>query len=317
MHTFFGLRHRLPLLAFDPLVDISIDAQTEPLHYLDFYKLRFSESVCHQHFMGTFQVAGYELVAQYWLPSNATPKGTVFFLHGYYDHVGLFGKLIGFLLEQGWVVVAYDQPGHGLSSGEQASINDFAEYVGVLQRCLRLAKKLPQPWFGLAQSTGCAVYLHALMKEKIDNPFKKMVLLAPLIRPAHWRRAVWLYWIISPFIRRLVRYKYANSHDGEFLEFIHHQDPLQSKFLKIVWVGAMKQWLEEFPLLEPISANLLVIQGEEDETVDWRYNLALLQRKLKNAQYYQLPHAAHQLLNERDDLRQEVFGQIKNFLLAS
>lgn len=317
MHAFFGLRDQLPLLAFDPLTDASKASLPALQEYLDFYRLSFSKSICYQHVIGTFKAAGYELVAQYWLPIDPKPRGTVFFLHGYYDHVGLFSKLIEFLLQQGLVVVAYDQPGHGLSSGEQASINDFAEYVQVLQRCLQLANRFPQPWFGVAQSTGCAVYLHALMKERIDNPFKRMILLAPLIRPARWGRAIWRYRLISPFVSKAVRDIYQNSHDPDFVKFIQHQDPLQSKFLKIAWVGAMKKWLERFPFLDAIPGDILVLQGEEDETVDWRYNLALLQRKLRDARYYRLPKAAHHLANEEEELRQQVFGQIKQFLLAS
>src|SRR5690606_29972916 len=125
MHPFFRLRDRMAWLAFDPLIDAPSHTQPEFLDYLDFYKLHYSEDICRQHFMGVFEAAGYQLVAQYWLPTGVSPKGTVFFLHGYYDHVGLFSAFIGFLLRQGWIVVAYDQPGHGLSSGEQASIKDF------------------------------------------------------------------------------------------------------------------------------------------------------------------------------------------------
>lgn len=316
MHAFFGLRDQLPLLAFDPLVDVSTDSL--PVQdYLDFYRLNFSKSICRQHVIGTFKAAGYELVAQYWLPIDPKPRGTVFFLHGYYDHVGLFSKLIEFFLQQGLAVAAYDQPGHGLSSGEQASINDFAEYVQVLQRCLLLANRFPQPWFGVAQSTGCAVYLHALMKEGIDNPFKKIVLLAPLIRPANWGRAVWRYRLVSPFSRKVARNIYQSSHDPDFVRFIQYEDPLQSRFLKTAWVGAMKKWLELFPFLDAISGNVLVVQGEADETLDWRYNLTQLRSHLRGAQYYCLPGASHHLANEREELRQQVFGQIRQFLLAS
>lgn len=317
MHTFFGLRAQLPSLVFDPLADVATSSQPVLHDYLDFYQLEFSPDICRQHAVGTFQAATYELVAQYWLPIHPEPKGTVFFLHGYYDHVGLFSKLIEFLLQQGLAVVAYDQPGHGLSSGEQASINDFAEYVEVLRECLQLARSFPQPWSGVAQSTGCAVYLHALMKERINNPFEKIILLAPLIRPANWSQSVWLYRLISPFVSKIARKIYLSSHDPDFVRFIKYQDPLQSGFLKTAWVGAMKKWLELFPALEAISENILVIQGEADETVDWRYNLAQLQCKLGNARYYCLPKAAHHLANEKEELRQQVFGQMKQFLLAS
>lgn len=317
MYPFITLRDRLPSLAFDPLLDASVNIDPALNDYLDFYHLNFSDNICRQHAMGTFEAAGYELVAQYWLPVDSLPKGTIFILHGYYDHVGLFNHLIEFLLQQGFIVIAYDQPGHGLSSGEQASIRDFSEYVRVLQRCLQLGKKFPQPWYGVGQSTGCAVYLHALLKDRINNPFKKIVLLAPLIRPAHWNRAVWWYRLLSPFASKVARRMHKNSHDPAFLQFIHHRDPLQSRFLKTAWVGAMQKWLEAFPSLEAVSGNILVIQGEADETVDWRYNLAQLQVKLRNARYYCLPGASHHLVNERADMRQQVFGQIKSFLLAS
>lgn len=317
MHAFFGLREQLQPLAFDPLVDFSINAQLVLEDYLDFYHLHFPEDICRHHFAGTFQAAGYELVAQYWLPVNISPKGTVFFLHGYYDHVGLFSKLIEFLLKQGLTVVAYDQPGHGLSSGEQASIHDFAEYVEVLRHCLQLGNRFPQPWYGMAQSTGCAVYLHALMKERIHNPFQKIVLLAPLIRPAHWNKGIWLYRLISPFAGKIARKMQENSHDRDFIRLVQYKDPLQSKFLKTAWVGAMKKWLEEFPSLEPISEKILIIQGEGDETVDWRYNLDQLQGKLRGAVYYRLEKASHHLANESQDLRQQVLAKIEQFLLAS
>ena len=44
-------------------------------------------------------------------------RGTVLICHGYFDYVGLYRHLIAHVLELGYAVLAYDLPGHGLSSG--------------------------------------------------------------------------------------------------------------------------------------------------------------------------------------------------------
>lgn len=317
MHPFHSLRDHLPEMAFDLHMDQGTQGYPPIQKYLDFYHLDFPASLCQKHVMGKFSVSGYEIVAQYWVPANSSVKGTIFILHGYYDHGGLFGHLIRFLLKENFVVVIYDQPGHGLSSGEQASIDCFSEYVEVLRRCIQLSERLPRPWYAIGQSTGGAVLLHSLMIERIENPFQKMVLLAPLIRPAGWSKGVWVYRLLSPFTCQVPRRVSHNSHDPVFVEFIHFHDPLQSRHLKTAWVGAMKKWLDIFPSLEPISIKALIVQGDADETVDWRYNLQQLQQKIPPAHFYPLAGAGHHLSNEREDLRTQVFGQIKSFLLAS
>ena len=65
------------------------------------------------------------MVHYFRLPESASPKGTVFILHGYFDHVGLYTQLIDRCLGAGFDVLAYDQPGHGLSSGTLTAIGSF------------------------------------------------------------------------------------------------------------------------------------------------------------------------------------------------
>ena len=58
----------------------------------------------------------------------------------------------------------YDHPGHGLSSGARASIDDFSEYVSVLEDFLRIARvHLPGPYHLVAHSMGGAVTLDYLL----------------------------------------------------------------------------------------------------------------------------------------------------------
>ena len=81
--------------------------------------------------LGRFAVDGFEVVCQVWWPP--VPVATMFLFHGFYDHMGLYRNAVDWALDQGFVVIACDLPGHGLSSGERASIDDFAVYQDVVQ----------------------------------------------------------------------------------------------------------------------------------------------------------------------------------------
>ncbi len=93
-------------------------------------------------------------------------KGTVFLLHGYLEHSGIYQPIIRELLDQGFSVLTYDLPGHGLSNGSPASIQNFDHYQQVLEavyRYVNMQLNRPTPWLGIGQSTGGAIWLHHLL----------------------------------------------------------------------------------------------------------------------------------------------------------
>ncbi len=154
----------LPLSVIDPL-------SMEGLAYQRFYGLAglCGENVI-RSWLGRLDVAGYEVVGQVWLPDS--PVATLFLFHGFYDHMGLYRHVIEWALEQGFAVIACDLPGHGLSSGSRACINDFAEYQLVLQRLLLEAEGLglPHPWHLCGQSMGGAIVTDHLLHQGADSP---------------------------------------------------------------------------------------------------------------------------------------------------
>lgn len=69
-------------------------------------------------------------------PHAAPPRGVVLIVHGLGEHAGRYQRLVDTLLGWGFAVRAYDQRGHGESSGargalpaEQTLIDDLAEMV--------------------------------------------------------------------------------------------------------------------------------------------------------------------------------------------
>ncbi|ASK36030.1 hydrolase [Alcanivorax sp. N3-2A] len=285
--------------------------------YADYYGIDFSEALPElQHGFGFFEAAGFTISVHGWRP--AEPRGTVFICHGYFDHVGLYRHVIGHVLKLGYAVLAYDLPGHGLSSGPRAAIDDFRVYREVLEQCLKLADNhFPTPWHVIAQSTGGAIVMDYLLHHGFDadsSPFRRIILLAPLVRPFKWNTARWLHALVRPFRKSIKRVFTINSGDPDFLDFLENKDPLQPRRLPAGWVSALKKWLPGFEAAHRVKISPVVIQGDHDETVDWRYNLGVIRSKFEDPHIHMLPGARHQLANEQKDYRDRLFAIIDRYL---
>lgn len=287
-----------------PLAAVPGDSVHEQA-YRRFYGFERLAAECSR--LGYFRVAGYRIAAQVWWPQ--VPRGTLVLLHGYYDHSGLYRHVVEWALGQGFAVLAFDLPGHGLSSGARASIADFSEYQLVLQGALLQAAELdlPQPWHLCGQSTGGAILIDYLLTGAPGPEVGETILLAPLVRPRAWAWSQLSYRMLRRFVSEIPRRFSDNSNDPAFIEFIQNRDPLQARNLPTAWVGALSQWV---PRIEGAPRSLrspLIVQGEADMTVDWAHNLAVLQDKFATPQILRLAEARHHLANEAPALRQRYF----------
>lgn len=239
-------------------------------------------------------------------------QGEILVIHGYLDHHALYGTLIEHLLNKNFRVVAFDLPGHGLSGGKTASINSFNDYQIILKQVLAALKlgqqNLPLHWLG--QSTGCAIINHYMLQyQPIISG--QIIELAPLVQPIKWRKISLLHRLFHWFIAEVPRKFKNNSHDQAFVNFVAESDPLQSNVVSAAWLGALKQWLPVFEQLPPSDKyRPLVIQGTKDETVDWQYNLKVIENKFPQAEIHRLEGAYHQLANESQQYRQTIYQWI-------
>ena len=306
--------------ALRPLVpDAPLVLTAEEDAYLRHYDIHFAEEFPDLgHTFGRISTPSHELSAHLWRPRDAA--GTAVVLHGYFDHVGLYGHLIRFLLERNFAVLAFDLPGHGLSSGAQATIETFDHYVAAFDACLdALGGHLPKPWHLFGQSTGGAIAMEWVLANRLDrqsSPFEHIVLLAPLVRPYQWPVNRVLYEIARRFVKERERTFTTNAENPEFLRFLRESDPLQARVLPVQWVTAMKAWKERFERYGASDLAPLVIQGHADKTVDWRYNMAVIER-LFEPEIYFIPEARHQLVNESEAIRRQMFAKIDEKLGVS
>jgi alpha-beta hydrolase superfamily lysophospholipase len=278
--------------------------------YYDYYDIDFEneiEGLVHR--IGWFQTGIHRSVLQTF--EIASSKGTIFVFHGYFDHTGIYGHLVRYLLKSGFSVAMYDLPGHGLSSGEPASISSFDDYQIALDACLSICTgKLPGPYHAVGQSTGAAILIDRLVSDSWHDPFDRVILLAPLVRPSGWNSISKLHAAVKPALKVWHRSFSHNSKDVKFLRFIKDYDPLQSKWLAIDWLTALKEWVPRIENSMTIKRHLSIVQGTGDLTVDWKHNISVLRRLFADVKITYVDKGGHHLVNEDVVLRTRVFDLI-------
>jgi lysophospholipase len=264
-----------------------------------------------RHRAGRVDSGNFELVGHAWEQPGASHN--LLLVHGYLDHSGLFGKLVEYGLGQNYNVLLFDLPGHGLSTGESSRIADFSLYGEAIADVMAAAGMPTLPWLVMAQSMGAAALIEYARAR--EWPFRGAVLLAPLIRPAGWARVCTAYLLVHRFLESVPRDFANNSSDAAFLAFVR-SDPLQSRRIPVAWVGALRRWLQTLPDEDLGVGPAMIVQGDADRTVDWRYNLPVVLRLFPASRVEYLSGAGHQLANESCELRRRYLEKVSEYFAS-
>lgn len=275
------------------------------------------------HDQGYLRAGGHRIHVQIFQPPEPA-IGTVWLLHGYLEHSALYQPMIAEFLEQGFTVLTLDLPGHGLSSGEETGISDFTVYQMMLNDVhLWVAdqdqRKLPKPWLGVGQSTGCAIWMDHILSRcsyKQTPLVDRVLLLSPLIRPAKsawWHNPIGLS-IIRKVKQNIPRKFRRNNSNPEFLRFVRLQDPLQPRMMAMSWILALSRWMTYMERMPASRFPVWLVQGARDQTVDWRYNNRYVHRKFRVKVTVLIEDASHQLINECAEIRAPMTAILPIFL---
>jgi alpha-beta hydrolase superfamily lysophospholipase len=276
--------------------------------YFTYYDLSPTNTA---HYFGTVESQEHTLAAHAFIPEN--PIGTLFLIHGYFDHTGTLSKLIKKALEENYAVAVWDLPGHGLSTGARTDTDSFnlcaRQFTELMQRLEPIS---PEPIYVIAHSTGCSIaieYMYNADGKNLDG----YVFLAPLVRHTHWGWAKFGYSIAKPFKKTIRRRKIINSSDEEYLAFVK-QDPLHSDELSLEYLTELYKWEKQVQNYPTWHGDLLIVQGDQDDILDWKYNLTFLKSRIPDCSVNMIPGARHQLANESEPLRDQTFDVIFNYL---
>ncbi|PPD43030.1 MAG: alpha/beta hydrolase [Methylocystis sp.] len=122
-------------------------------------------------------------------PCPKTPRGTVAVFQGHNEFIEKYFETIRELGRRGFDVVALDWRGQAGSEREledprKGHVDDFGQYqrdLGVFVS--EVMRPRPQPWFALAHSMGAAILIETAHAGR--PPFERLVVTAPMINLAH------------------------------------------------------------------------------------------------------------------------------------
>ncbi|MCY4043808.1 MAG: alpha/beta hydrolase [Cellvibrionales bacterium] len=275
--------------------------QPEIKAYLSFYQNDFAaKGLAESQSIGRLPLGGFSIFTH--LITAMSAKGCVLLLHGYFDHSANLRPLTEYFLRRGFSVILFDLPGHGLSSGDKSVIHSFQEYQAVLEALIAYFKQqidFPLSLIG-GHSTGGAIAMQYILNQNTPD-VEKLLLIAPLVEPIAWPWIKWQMAFASPFMQRIKRKFKQNTSNEDFWYFIQHKDPLQTQYVSVAWLNALKHWLkEDFAQATPKQLPVLMLQGTCDNTVNGKKNAKQLIEKFPQMRCQALKGAGHQLINESE-----------------
>jgi lysophospholipase len=260
--------------------------------YLATEDLAIADSI---HRFGTVRVGALEIACQTWIPARA--RGTVFLVHGYYNHTGIWGPHIRRFLSEGWAVASLDLPGHGLSDGRPLDVDSIGEYslaLMALEDSLR--GRAPRPWSVVGHSMGGLVVLDRARRG--NYPYTNSVLLAPMVHFAGWTWIGAVLPVVSLFKEEMVRGKALNSSsDTAFLQKVE-RDPLEGWKTPVHWLDEVRDWNSGAGNERLAPSHWFILQGDRDATVDWRYDIDWVAARTDGLRVRMFSGARHHLQDE-------------------
>jgi alpha-beta hydrolase superfamily lysophospholipase len=103
---------------------------------------------------------GVDLQVRQWGPPRGTdPRFRLLLIHGFQEHSGRYEEVATALASAGGRILAFDQRGHGLSSGRRGDLETFEDLLDDVDRAWALLGGADVPGFVLGHSMGGLVAL--------------------------------------------------------------------------------------------------------------------------------------------------------------
>ena len=281
---------------------------------------------------------GIELRVARWPATVTNARGTVLVCHGYTEFIEKYYEVISDLRERGYAVATFDWRGQGLSSrmitsrerGYATSFSDFVDdAVQVHDRFV--VDTMPAPHYILAHSMGGNIAVRILQ----DQPerFARAVLSAPMLGwdylPTRFLRTVSAAHVAMGFGKfyiwgagrpntkePLFRVSSDRVRTERWLEFCRHESDL-------IVAGPTWRWLREAATstqlataparVARIEAPVLLASAGKDYVVSSRSH-QLLAAANPAIQLVEFPGAMHEILQERDEIRERFWSSFDEFM---
>jgi lysophospholipase len=276
-----------------------------------------------------------------WSPGPPT-RGTVCVFTGRGEFIEKYFETIGELVARNFSVVAMDWRGQGLSARElpdeaKGHIDDFSMFERDLEalRHQVLQFLCPRPWFALAHSMGAAILLSQARAGR--SPFERIVLLSPMIQIAGGAQRAPVRALVEildllglgaaytpglPRASAMTRPFEGNDLTSDPVRYARNAaicaaaPQLAVGAPTIGWVNAALRLTRRFTDSEFPRRTLtpaLIVAGTEDRVVSTPAT-ARFANMLKAGRMIVLPGARHEILQERDTIREQFWAAFDAFI---
>ena len=231
----------------------------------------------------------YNIQIHQWI--NPKNKKWAMASHGYLDHCLYLKPILDKLIAKNYNILCYDLPGHGKSSGAPADIKDFNEYKSVFNDVLKELPKTSDLLF-IGHSTGNVGFTQSLMEQSWQNPFKKIIMIAPLTRSYMWKAYQWA--LNKSVIGKVKWVPLLMRNDHPDYKALVKIDPYRVKRLPTNWLWQLSLWFEEINSSYVVkSRKMHVIFGKKDTVVDQEYGRLFYSKVFPNSTIINLEESHH------------------------
>ena len=283
-----------------------------------------------------------KLRVAFWNLSSS--KGTIFLQSGRTEFIEKYYEVISEFIDRGYAVAMMDWRGQGLSSRVSKNIrighiDNFKtfddDFIKIVEECFKA--RCPSPFIGFGHSMGGCLLASYFISEK--NVLEKCILCAPMVSVranAMSRRIVKLLglldnigygsfpmqkpswdsedgWIEEPFEDNALttdRERFERS-----FKFLKKCPELGVKGITVGWLKHALNRTNQFKKIQwniAIKRPLLLLDATEDKLVNSRLNKELLgQSDLVEIKSLK---SQHEIMMETDEIRDEAWKSIDNFL---
>ncbi|MBB6731002.1 alpha/beta hydrolase [Cohnella zeiphila] len=262
---------------------------------------------------------GARMFACEWRPElRGTVRGFVGLVHGMGEHAGRYDHLARMLAEEGYVVWAFDQFGHGRTPGKRGHVPNYEDLLQGPERLLEEARRrYPEaPAFLYGHSMGGNVTLNYLLRRQpalagavVVGPWLKLAFDPPPVTAIAGRLLERIYPQFSNH-RPLVVERLTT--DPEMARRIS-EDPLGHGHITArFFFGVQRAGLWALRHADQLRTPILLMHGGDDKVTSVAASRSFAEQAGTLCTFMEWPGYRHELHNESG--REAVFSVVRDWL---
>ncbi|OSY86970.1 alpha/beta hydrolase [Tenacibaculum holothuriorum] len=262
----------------------------------------------------TFHQYKTDFYGQYWQPENlAQVKAVIVLVHGMGEHLGRYQHVAEELVKNNYTVVAYDQFGHGKTTGKKGHNPSFEALLESVDKAINKAKELhPKlPVFLYGHSMGGNVVINYTLRKEHD--LKGVIATSPFLQlafqPPAWKlTAGKILQKITPSVT--LPSELETSHISRIPEEVtaYENDPLVHDKISpnygITIINTGKWAIENATKLK---TPMLLLHGTDDKIIDYKGTEAF-HKNSTSSELKLYPEGYHELHNDfcKDEMLNDI-----------